>query len=44
MYDVKAEEMAQAEAAMKPYWETWAKARGPEAVKTLEEVRKALGR
>ena len=44
MYDVKAEEMAQAETAMKPYWETWAKARGPEAVKTLEEVRKALGR
>lgn len=44
MYDVKPEEMAQAETAMKPFWETWAKSRGPEAVKTLEEVRKALGR
>jgi hypothetical protein len=44
MYDAKADEMAQAESAMKPYWETWAKARGPEAVKTLEDVRKALGR
>ena len=33
-----------AETAMKPYWETWAKARGPEAVSTLAEVRKALGR
>jgi TRAP-type C4-dicarboxylate transport system substrate-binding protein len=44
MHDVKPEELAQAEAAMKPYWETWAKARGPESVKTLEEVRKALGR
>jgi TRAP-type C4-dicarboxylate transport system substrate-binding protein len=44
MYDVRAEEMTQAESAMKPYWDTWAKARGPEAVKVLEEVRKALGR
>jgi len=44
MYDAKAEEMTQAESAMKPYWDTWAKARGPEAVKVLEEVRKALGR
>lgn len=44
MHEVKPEEMAQAEATMKPYWETWAKTRGPEAVKTLAEVRKALGR
>jgi TRAP-type C4-dicarboxylate transport system substrate-binding protein len=44
MYDAKAEEMTQAENAMKPYWESWAKARGPEAVKTLQDVRKALGR
>ena len=44
MYNAKADEMAQAESAMKPYWETWAKARGPEAVKTLEDVRKVLGR
>ena len=44
MHEVKAEEMTQAEATMKPYWETWAKARGPEAVSTLAEVRKALGR
>ena len=44
MHEVKPEEMTQAEATMKPYWETWAKARGPEAVNTLAEVRKALGR
>jgi TRAP-type C4-dicarboxylate transport system substrate-binding protein len=44
MHEVKPEEMIQAEATMKPYWETWAKTRGPEAVATLAEVRKALGR
>jgi TRAP-type C4-dicarboxylate transport system substrate-binding protein len=44
MHEVKPEEMAQAEAAMKPFWESWAKARGPEAVETLAAVRKALGR
>lgn len=44
MHEVKADELAQAEAAMKPYWETWAKARGPEAVKTLADIRQALGR
>jgi TRAP-type C4-dicarboxylate transport system substrate-binding protein len=44
MHDVKADEMAQAEATMKPFWDTWAKSRGPEAVSTLAEVRKALGR
>jgi TRAP-type C4-dicarboxylate transport system substrate-binding protein len=44
MHEVKSAEMDQAEALMKPYWETWAKTRGPEAVKTLAEVRKALGR
>jgi hypothetical protein len=44
MHEVKTEEMDQAEAAMKPYWESWAKARGPEAVAALAEIRKALGR
>ena len=44
MHDAKPAEMAQAERAMKPYWETWAKARGPEAVSALAEIRKALGR
>jgi len=44
MHDAKPEEMAQAETAMKPYWETWAKTRGPEAVSALAEIRKVLGR
>jgi TRAP-type C4-dicarboxylate transport system substrate-binding protein len=44
MHEVKKEEMDQAEAAMKPYWESWAKARGPEAVSALAEIRKVLGR
>jgi len=44
MHDAKPAEMAQAETAMKPYWETWAKTRGPEAVSALAEIRKVLGR
>ena len=34
----------EAEARMKPYWNSWAKAHGPEAVAVLAEVRAVLGR
>jgi TRAP-type transport system periplasmic protein len=29
---------------MRPYWDEWAKARGPEAIEALGKVRTALGR
>jgi len=29
---------------MRPYWDEWAKARGPEIVEALGKVRAALGR
>lgn len=38
------EEIAAAEAAVKPMWVAWAQQRGPEAQKALEEVRGVLGR
>jgi len=38
------EEVARAVDAMKPYWEEWAKARGPDVVEALVKVRAALGR
>jgi TRAP-type transport system periplasmic protein len=38
------DEIARAVAAMKPFWEEWAKARGPEVVEALGKVRVALGR
>jgi TRAP-type transport system periplasmic protein len=38
------EETARAIEAMKPYWDEWAKSRGPEVVEALGKVRAALGR
>jgi TRAP-type transport system periplasmic protein len=40
----KPEEIARAVEAMKPYWDEWAKSRGPEVVEALAKVRVALGR
>jgi TRAP-type C4-dicarboxylate transport system substrate-binding protein len=40
----KPEEIARATDAVKPYWDEWAKARGPEVVEALGKVRAALGR
>ena len=40
----KPEEYARAVAAMTPYWDDWAKSRGPEMVEALAKVRAALGR
>jgi TRAP-type C4-dicarboxylate transport system substrate-binding protein len=39
-----AEENARAVAAMTPYWDEWAKSRGPAIVEALAKVRTALGR
>jgi len=38
------EENARAVAAMTPFWDEWAKARGPDIVEALAKVRTALGR
>jgi TRAP-type C4-dicarboxylate transport system substrate-binding protein len=38
------DEIARAVDAMKPYWDEWAKSRGPEIVEALGKVRAALGR
>jgi TRAP-type C4-dicarboxylate transport system substrate-binding protein len=38
------EDTARAVAAMKPYWDEWAKARGPDVIEALAKVRTALGR
>lgn len=38
------DEIARAVDAMRPYWDEWAKARGPEIVEALGKVRAALGR
>ncbi len=38
------EENARAVEAMKPYWDEWAKARGPDVIEALAKVRTALGR
>ena len=40
----KPEEVVRAVDAMKPYWDEWAKSRGPEIVEALSKVRAALGR
>jgi TRAP-type C4-dicarboxylate transport system substrate-binding protein len=40
----KSEEIMRAVDAMRPYWDEWAKARGPEVVEALGKVRAALGR
>lgn len=38
------DEIARAVDAVKPYWDAWAKTRGPEVVEALGKVRLALGR
>jgi TRAP-type transport system periplasmic protein len=40
----KSDEVMRAVDAMRPYWDEWAKARGPEVVEALGKVRAALGR
>ncbi|HZP78455.1 MAG TPA: TRAP transporter substrate-binding protein DctP [Pseudolabrys sp.] len=40
----KPEEVARAVDTMKPYWDEWAKSRGPDVVEALGKVRAALGR
>jgi TRAP-type transport system periplasmic protein len=40
----KPDEIARAIDAMKPYWDEWAKSRGPDVVEALAKVRSALGR
>jgi TRAP-type transport system periplasmic protein len=40
----KPAEVAKAVETMKPYWDEWAKSRGPEVVEVLGKVRAALGR
>ena len=40
----KPAEIAKAVETMKPYWDEWAKSRGPEVVEALGKVRAALGR
>jgi TRAP-type C4-dicarboxylate transport system substrate-binding protein len=38
------EDVAMAEKLIAPYWDEWAKSKGPEAVEALKKVRAALGR
>ncbi len=40
----KPEEIARAVDAMKPYWDEWAKSRGPDVIEALAKTRTALGR
>jgi TRAP-type transport system periplasmic protein len=40
----KPEEISRAVDAMKPYWDEWAKSRGPDVIEALARVRTALGR
>lgn len=40
----KPAEVAKAVETMTPYWDEWAKSRGPEVVEALGKVRAALGR
>src|SRR5260370_22771400 len=42
--NAKPEEVARAVDTMKPYWDEWAKSRGPDMVEALVKVRAALGR
>ena len=44
MTTAKAEEAAKVADTMKPYWDEWAKSRGPDVVEALGKVRAALGR
>jgi TRAP-type transport system periplasmic protein len=40
----KPEEISRAVDAMKPYWDDWAKSRGPDVIEALAKVRTVLGR
>jgi TRAP-type C4-dicarboxylate transport system substrate-binding protein len=40
----KPEDRSAAEKLIAPYWDSWAKEKGPEAVEALKKVRAALGR
>ncbi len=42
--DAKPEEITRATDALKPYWDEWAKSRGPDTVEALAKVRAALNR
>ena len=42
--NAKPQEVARAVDTMKPYWDDWAKTRGPDVVEALGKVRAALGR
>jgi TRAP-type C4-dicarboxylate transport system substrate-binding protein len=42
--EAKSDEITRAVDAMRPYWDEWARARGPEVVEALGKVRAALGR
>jgi TRAP-type C4-dicarboxylate transport system substrate-binding protein len=44
MTTAKPEEAAKVAETMKPYWDDWAKSRGPEVVEALAKVRAALNR
>jgi TRAP-type transport system periplasmic protein len=40
----KPEEISRAVDAMKPYWDEWAKSRGPDVIEALAKIRTVLGR
>jgi len=40
----KPDDRAKAEKLIAPYWDEWAKEKGPEAIEALKKVRTALGR
>jgi TRAP-type C4-dicarboxylate transport system substrate-binding protein len=42
--NAKPDEIARAVDTMKPYWDDWAKSRGPDVIEALAKVRSALGR
>jgi TRAP-type transport system periplasmic protein len=42
--NAKPQEVTRAVDAVKPYWDEWAKARGPDVVEALGKIRTALGR
>ena len=44
MTTAKTEDAAKVADTMKPYWDEWAKSRGPDVVEALAKVRAALGR
>ena len=44
MIPITPEDRAKAVEIIKPYWEEWAKATGPEAVEALQKVRSSLNK